>query len=72
MTMKTFTESKETVAPKIVTALNLLKKNRWVNRTVLVDALNTEDLRAVRHLRRFGYEIQVRKGKNGYEYKRLS
>lgn len=70
--MATSTKNKETVAPKIVTALNLLKKNKWVNRTKLVDALNTEDLRAVRHLRGFGYEIQVRKGKNGYEYKRIS
>ena len=57
---------------KIYNALDLLKKDSWVSRAKLVTKLGTEDLRAVRHLRGYGYEIQCRKTRNGYEYKRVN
>lgn len=52
-------------------ALKTLRKGRWVNREVLVDALNEDDLRTVRRLREFGHDIVVRRNNDTYEYRRV-
>jgi hypothetical protein len=56
---------------KLDVALKTLRKGRWVSRDVLTDALNDDDLRSVRRLREKGYNISVRRGRDGnYEYRR--
>ena len=69
---KTAPRTKFDKGTQIYDALSLLRKNTWVKRAKIAEKLGTNDLRALRHLRGFGYEIDVKRGKNGYEYRRLN
>ena len=55
---------------KVETAIKTLRKGRWINRETLVDVLAETDLRTVRRLREYGYNIVVRNTEAGIQYKR--
>lgn len=56
---------------KTDTALKALRKGKWVSRDILVDTLGEDDLRSVRRLREFGYDIDVRKNAGVFQYRRV-
>ena len=58
--------------PKIWQVYNVLRLNKWVPAATIVEKTNDRGLRALRHLRDYGYEIEVRRGKKGMEYRRVN
>ena len=68
--MTTVTSTKP--EPKIWQVYGLLRRNKWIPAATIVEKTNDKGLRALRHLRDYGYEIEVRRGKNGMEYRRVN
>ena len=56
---------------KVQLAIKSLPRNRWVAREKLVDALNEDDLRTVRRLREYGFDINVKRDGSVIKYQRV-
>lgn len=57
---------------KIEAVLETLKLNKWVPGKTIEEKTGDVGLRALRHLRDYGYVIEVRRSKSGYEYRRIN